>query len=141
MTNQTRANEGRGLAVAFGVGCVNSQNIAATSPATQARTKRATSCTVARSSTTSAPDARRAARGGGQAQARRWGRVMSATSSNYVLAEIRCAELRVRIAVNEIQFAEVALKAGSIDADAVMEHLAEVGVLDLIDMDLIEASS
>lgn len=37
----TRANEGRGLPeMAVGIGCVNSQNIAATSPATQPQPKR-----------------------------------------------------------------------------------------------------
>jgi ProQ/FINO family len=42
MKNQTRADEGRGLAemALFGVGCVNYPDIAATSPASQARPKR-----------------------------------------------------------------------------------------------------
>jgi hypothetical protein len=69
---------------------------------------------------------------------------MSTGSSNFaafVLAEIRCASLRARIAVNEIQTMGIALKAGLVSVDSVLEHLHDVGVLDLIDMDLIEASS
>ena len=62
--------------------------------------------------------------------------MMSTASStgfaNYLARELRCAGLRARIAVNEIQFAGVALKGGLIDPNTAMEHLAEAGVLDLI---------
>jgi hypothetical protein len=52
--------------------------------------------------------------------------------ADYVLRELRCASLRARIAVNEIQSVGVALRAGLIDFDSALEHLHEVGVLDLV---------
>jgi hypothetical protein len=61
---------------------------------------------------------------------------MSTTSSNfaaYVLAEIRCAGLRARLMANDIEAVTIALGAGLIAPDTALEHLAEVGVLHLIE--------
>jgi hypothetical protein len=60
---------------------------------------------------------------------------MSTPSSgfaDYVLAEIRVAGLRARLAVNEIHATSVALGAGFIDIDNALAHLTEVGALHLI---------
>ena len=60
---------------------------------------------------------------------------MSTTSSGFadhVLRELRCAKLRAALAVNEITAMGVALRAGLIDPDHAMEHLADVGVLGVV---------
>ena len=57
----------------------------------------------------------------------------SSTFTKYLLRELRCASLKARLAVNEIQFVGVALKGGLIDPTAALEHLAEVGALHLVE--------
>ena len=57
---------------------------------------------------------------------------MSTTYKNYVLAEIKCAILRARLLSNDLLTIGIALKAGAIDADAAIEHLADCGALRLI---------
>jgi hypothetical protein len=57
---------------------------------------------------------------------------VSSAFANYVLAEIRCTELRVRIAANEVAAMQVALRAGLIDPDSALTHLHDVGVLHLL---------
>jgi hypothetical protein len=53
--------------------------------------------------------------------------------ADYLLFNLRCARLRARIMVNEIEAMGVALKAGFIDIDNALEHLAEIGALRLIE--------
>jgi hypothetical protein len=53
--------------------------------------------------------------------------------TDHVLRELRCTELRARLAVNEIQFVGVALKGGLIDPNAALAHLHEIGALHLIE--------
>lgn len=57
----------------------------------------------------------------------------SSAFAGYLVRELRLAELRARLAVNEIQAMKIALGAGFIAIDAALEHLAEVGVLHLIE--------
>jgi hypothetical protein len=60
---------------------------------------------------------------------------MTNTSSgfaDYLVRELRVASLKARLVVNELQFAGIALKAGLIDPDSVLEHLADVGVLGFV---------
>jgi hypothetical protein len=52
--------------------------------------------------------------------------------ADYILLNLRCGSLRARIAVNEFQTMGLALKAGLVDPEVVLEHLHEVGVLDLV---------
>jgi hypothetical protein len=52
--------------------------------------------------------------------------------TDYLLAELRCAALRARLLHNDIAAVDVALKAGLIDADSALEHLADCGVLRLV---------
>jgi hypothetical protein len=57
---------------------------------------------------------------------------ISSTFTKYLLLNLRCASLKARIAVNEIQFAQVALRGGLIDPTAALAHLHEVGALGLV---------
>jgi hypothetical protein len=53
--------------------------------------------------------------------------------TDYLMRELRCASLRARLMVNEIQFAGTALKAGLIAPEVVLEHLRDLGVLGLVE--------
>jgi hypothetical protein len=60
---------------------------------------------------------------------------MSTTSSgfaDYLLLNLRVAHLRARLMANELGAMGLALKGGLISADNALEHLADVGVMDLI---------
>jgi hypothetical protein len=57
----------------------------------------------------------------------------SSNFGNYLLAELRCAGLRARLAANEITTMAIALRAGFISPEVVLEHLHDVGVLHLIE--------
>jgi hypothetical protein len=46
---------------------------------------------------------------------------------DYVLAEIRVASLRLRLALNEVEAVGLAVKAGLMSADVAIEHLYEIG--------------
>lgn len=46
---------------------------------------------------------------------------------DYVLAEIRVASLRLRLLLNEVDAAGLAVKAGLLSADTAIEHLYEIG--------------
>jgi hypothetical protein len=48
------------------------------------------------------------------------------------LRKLRCADLRARLAANDIEAMMIALCAGLIDPDNTLEHLAEVGALRLV---------
>ena len=52
--------------------------------------------------------------------------------ADYLLLNLRCAKLRAALAVNEITAMGVALRAGLIDPDNALEHLADIGALDLV---------
>jgi hypothetical protein len=51
---------------------------------------------------------------------------------DYLLAELRCAALRARLMHNDIIAIGIAFKAGLIDADNALEHLADCGALHLV---------
>jgi hypothetical protein len=53
--------------------------------------------------------------------------------ADYLLLNLRCAELETRLMTNELRFMRIALGAGFIDFDNALEHLAEVGALRLIE--------
>jgi hypothetical protein len=50
----------------------------------------------------------------------------------YVLAQLRCARLRARLLMNEIDAIGVALASGAIDAEAALDDLAGVQALDFL---------
>jgi hypothetical protein len=52
--------------------------------------------------------------------------------ADYLLAELRCAALRARLMHNDIIAIGLALKAGLINGDNAVEHLADCGVLRLV---------
>lgn len=52
---------------------------------------------------------------------------------DYVLAEMRCAGLRARLMVNEVEATTLALGAGFIDIDNAIAHLTEIGALRLVE--------
>ena len=52
--------------------------------------------------------------------------------ADYILLNLRCAELRARLMVNEVLATKLALGAGFIDIDNALAHLTEVGALHLI---------
>jgi hypothetical protein len=52
--------------------------------------------------------------------------------ADYLVHELRVASLRARLMTNELMTMGVALKAGFIGPEVVLEHLHEVGVLDLV---------
>ena len=56
----------------------------------------------------------------------------SSTFADYLAREFRCASLWSRLMANEFSAMQVALRAGFIDPDSALEHLHEVGALDLI---------
>jgi hypothetical protein len=49
--------------------------------------------------------------------------------TEYVLAELRCAALRARLAACEIDTIGIALRGGVIDADTALECLVDCGAL------------
>jgi hypothetical protein len=49
--------------------------------------------------------------------------------AQYVLAELRCAALRARLAAYDIDAIGVALRGGLIDADVALEWLFDCGAL------------
>ena len=51
----------------------------------------------------------------------------------FLLGQIRCAELRARIAANELKATAVALSAGLISAESALLHLHEIGAVELGD--------
>jgi hypothetical protein len=51
---------------------------------------------------------------------------------NYLLAELRCAALRARLAACDIDSIGIALRAGWIDDDAAIEWLHDCAVLDYV---------
>jgi hypothetical protein len=59
-------------------------------------------------------------------------RQSEAPSVEYLLAELRCAALRVRLWQSDIDAVGLALKAGLISPDQAVEHLADCGVLRLL---------
>lgn len=50
----------------------------------------------------------------------------------YVLAELRCAILRARLAALDIETAGIALRAGMIEADTALEWLRDAGALEYV---------
>jgi hypothetical protein len=55
----------------------------------------------------------------------------SSAFTNFVLGQIRCAELRARIAANQLKATAVALSGGLIGAEAAIAMLHEAGLLPL----------
>jgi hypothetical protein len=55
-----------------------------------------------------------------------------ATFRGYVLAELRCAAMRARLAALDIEAAGLALRSGMIDADTALTWLADAGALDYV---------
>ena len=53
--------------------------------------------------------------------------------ADYVVHELRCAELRARLMVNNIEAMTIALGAGLVNADTALAHLHEIGALHLIE--------
>ena len=51
----------------------------------------------------------------------------------FLLGQIRCAELRARIAANELRATAVALAGGLIDAPAALAMLRETNLLSLVE--------
>ena len=51
----------------------------------------------------------------------------------FLLGQIRCAELRARIAANELRATAVALAGGLIDAPTALAMLDETGLLPLVE--------
>ena len=51
----------------------------------------------------------------------------------FLLGQIRCAELRARIAANELKATAVALSGGLIGAEAALAMLDETGLLPLVE--------
>jgi hypothetical protein len=49
--------------------------------------------------------------------------------TEYVLAELRCAALRARLAACDIDTIGIALRGGAIDADIAIELLVDCGAL------------
>jgi hypothetical protein len=49
--------------------------------------------------------------------------------TEYVLAELRCAALRARLAACDIDTIGIALRGGAIDADIALEWLVDCGAL------------
>jgi len=56
----------------------------------------------------------------------------SSAVCDFLLAELRCADLRGRLWVNEIEAVGVALKAALMPPDVAIQHLAETGALTLV---------
>lgn len=59
----------------------------------------------------------------------------TAGSNNYVdylLAEVRCAVIRAKLWQNDLTAIGIALKAGLIDPDSAIEHLADCDALRLV---------
>jgi hypothetical protein len=56
----------------------------------------------------------------------------SANFADYVVRELRCAELRARIEANELRFMGIAVDGGFIDPGDALQHLADVGALPLV---------
>ncbi len=50
----------------------------------------------------------------------------------YVLAELRCAIMRARLAALDIETAGIALRAGMIEPDVALEWLRDAGALDYV---------
>ena len=50
----------------------------------------------------------------------------------YLLAEIRCAAIRAKLMANDLTAIGIALRAGLIDPDNALEHLADCNVLRLV---------
>jgi hypothetical protein len=59
--------------------------------------------------------------------------VASSTFADHLVRELRVAHLRAKLVANEIAAMGVALRAGFIDPEVVLEHLHDVGVLHLIE--------
>jgi hypothetical protein len=55
-----------------------------------------------------------------------------ATKIEYLLSELRCASLRVRLLQSNVDAVGLALKAGLISPDEAVAHLANCGVLPLV---------
>jgi hypothetical protein len=51
----------------------------------------------------------------------------------FLLGQIRCAELRARVAANELRATAVALAGGLIDAPTALAMLDETGLLPLVE--------
>jgi len=57
---------------------------------------------------------------------------MSTSKTEYLLAELRCAAVRARLWVNEIDAIGAALRAGWIDPDEAIAAIADSGCLHLL---------
>jgi hypothetical protein len=57
----------------------------------------------------------------------------SSVFSAFVLGRLRCAHIRMRLALNVIDVAGVALKAGWVDGEDALAMLDEAGLLPLIE--------
>jgi hypothetical protein len=57
---------------------------------------------------------------------------MNTSRTEYLLAELRCAALRARLWVNEIDAIGTALRAGWIDPEEALEAMADSGCLHLL---------
>jgi hypothetical protein len=57
----------------------------------------------------------------------------SSDFTTFLLAQIRCAELRARIAANELRATAVALAGGLIDGETALATLDETGLLPLVE--------
>jgi hypothetical protein len=57
----------------------------------------------------------------------------SSAFSEFVLGHLRCARIRMRLALNAIDAAGVALKSGLIDGEGALAILGEAGLLPLIE--------
>lgn len=51
----------------------------------------------------------------------------------YALGELRCALMRARLAVLDIETTGIALRAGMIDPETALEWLRDAGALDYVD--------
>ena len=56
----------------------------------------------------------------------------SSAFANFVLSQIRCAELRALIGANELRATAVAPAGGLIDGEDALASLDEVGLLDFV---------
>jgi hypothetical protein len=57
----------------------------------------------------------------------------SSAFSAFVLGRLRCAHIRMRLALNAIDVAGIALKSGLIDGETALAMLGEAGLLPLIE--------
>ena|ERR1700677_3606774 len=52
--------------------------------------------------------------------------------NNYVLAQLRCAHMRARLYVNEIELIGIALKGCIIDAETALQMMRDAGSLEFL---------